>query len=282
MSFPNSIHHHGRKRLLDMKSLNKNSHYVHTRHTLSPFLKGGLRGIIDREVSRMNRLKSPLIFTLILPLFFSCATSKKDITTLPSFKLAEATLTKRLYIKDTTAVPIEPTLTFTTEDSEAISYVKLKNLTGEHKLRWDWIGPKGEIYSSSGDYVLKASKGRYREEVVAWHKLSIRGDRASHSPGEWQIKIYLDDTLILQKGFTIETDVETLPEITKRADSKSWGLIIGIDKYPALPSVDYAENDSNLMKTYFIKILGASVKAFTILLSRKAPNSRLKGYIRGY
>src|SRR3989304_5118845 len=141
----------------------------------------------------MNTLKLFIIFSLILPLLFACATPRKDIATLPSFKLAEATLTKRLYIKDTTAVPIEPTLTF-----------------------------------------------------------------------------------------TIETDVETLPEITKRADSKSWGLIIGIDKYPALPSVDYAENDSNLMKTYFIKILGASVKAFTILLSRKAPNSRLKGYIRGY
>src|SRR3972149_6499710 len=75
-----------------MKLLNKYSHYVHPHHTLSPFLKGGLRGIIDREVSRMNRLKSPLIFTLILPLFFSCATPKKDITTLPSFKLAESFL----------------------------------------------------------------------------------------------------------------------------------------------------------------------------------------------
>ena len=149
----------------------------------------------------MNKLITLFILILMFPLLFACATTKKDIATLPSFKLAESTLTKRLYVKDTTAVPIEPTLTFTTEDSEAISYVKLKNLTGEHKLRWDWIGPKGEIYSTSGDYVLKASKGRYREEVVAWHKLSIRGDMASHSPGDWQIRIYLDDVLILQKGF---------------------------------------------------------------------------------
>src|SRR3989304_7300821 len=265
-----------------MKLLNKYSHYVHPHHTLSPLLKGGLRGIIDREVSRMNRLKSPLIFTLILPLLFSCATPKKDITTLPSFKLAESTLTKRLYVKETTAVPIEPTLIFTTEDSEAISYVKLKNLTGEHKLRWDWIGPKGEIYSSSGDYVLKASKGRYREEVVAWHKLSIRGDRASHSPGEWQIKIYLDDTLILQKGFTIETDVETLPEITRRPDSKSWGLIIGIDRYSALPSVDYAENDARLIKGYFTKILGVPEENIISLTGRAATKCSIKGYLRSY
>lgn len=134
---------------------------------------------------------------------FACASTKKDITTAPTFKFAEASLTKRLYVKETTAVPIEPTLTFTTEDSEAISYVKLKNLAGEHKLRWDWIGPMGEIYSSSGDYIMSASKGRYREEVVAWHRLSIRGDRASYFPGEWQIRVYLDGTLIIQKGFTI-------------------------------------------------------------------------------
>src|SRR3989337_3657766 len=199
----------------------------------------------------MNKQIALVIIVVISAMFCACATAKKDTATLPPVKFAEATLTKRLYVKADTAVPIEPTLTFTTDDNEAISYVKLKNLAGEHKLRWDWIGPKGEVYSSSGNYALKTSKGRYREEVVAWHKLSIRGDSASHFPGEWQIMVYLDGTLIIQKGFTIETDVETLPEITKRADSKSWGLIIGIDKYPALPSVDYAETDSNLMKAYF-------------------------------
>src|SRR3972149_6140056 len=230
----------------------------------------------------MNKLITLFILILMFPMLFACATPKKDLSTLPSFKLAEATLTKRLYVKDTTAVPIDPTLTFTTEDSEAISYVKLKNLAGEHKLRWDWIGPKGEVYSSSGNYALKTSKGRYREEVVAWHKLSIRGDSASHFPGEWQIMVYLDGTLIIQKGFTIETDVETLPEITKRPDSKSWGLIIGIDKYSALPSVDYAENDSNLMKTYFTKILGVPEENIISLTGSEATKSSIKGYIRGY
>src|SRR3972149_3806057 len=230
----------------------------------------------------MNKQIALVIIVVISAMFCACATAKKDTATLPPVKFAEATLTKRLYIKDTTAVPIEPTLTFTTEDSEAISYVKLKNLAGEHKLRWDWIGPKGEIYSSSGDYILSASKGRYREEVVAWHKLSIRGDRASHSPGEWQIRIYLNDTLILQKGFTIETDVETLPEITRRPDSKSWGLIIGIDRYSALPSVDYAENDARLIKGYFTKILGVPEENIISLTGSEATKSSIKGYLRSY
>ena len=151
----------------------------------------------------MNKLISLVIIVLMYPILFACASTKKDIATAPSIKFAEATLTKRLYVKDTTAVPIEPTLTFSTEDSEAISYVKLKNLAVEHKLRWDWIGPKGEIYLSSGDYTLSASKGKYREEVVAWHRLTIRGERASHYSGEWQITVYLDGALIIQKGFLI-------------------------------------------------------------------------------
>src|SRR4030067_1267433 len=151
----------------------------------------------------MNKLIIPIVLIMMTHMLFACASTMKDMTTVPSIKFAEATLTKRLYVKETTAVPIEPTLIFTTEDSEAISYVKLKNLAGEHKLRWDWIGPKGEIYSSSGDYSLKASKGRYREEGVPWHKFTTRGDRASYSPGEWEIRVYLDDVLIIQKGFTI-------------------------------------------------------------------------------
>src|SRR4030067_2855384 len=154
----------------------------------------------------MNKLIVLFILMLMSHTLFACAFIKKDIATLPSFKFAEASLTKSLYVKETTAVPIEPTLAFSTEDSEAISYVKLKNLAGEHKLRWDWINPKGEIYSSSGDYTLSASKGRYREEVVAWHRLSIRGDRASGSRGEWQIRVYLDGSLIIQKGFTITNE----------------------------------------------------------------------------
>ncbi|MCC6543830.1 MAG: hypothetical protein IT392_04930 [Nitrospirae bacterium] len=154
----------------------------------------------------MKRLSTFFILILISPMIFACATAKKDIATAPNMKFAEATLTRRLYVKDTTAVPIEPTLTFSTEDTEAISYVKFKNLTGEHRLRWEWVGPKGDIYTSSGDYVMSASKGRYREEVVAWHRLSIRGDKASYSPGEWQIRVYLDGTLIIQKGFTIRNE----------------------------------------------------------------------------
>ena len=154
----------------------------------------------------MNKQIALVIIVVISAMFCACATAKKDTATLPSVKFAEATLTKRLYVKADTAVPIEPTLTFTTDDNEAISYVKLRNLAGEHKLRWDWINPKGEIYSSSGDYTLSASKGRYREEVVAWHRLSIRGDRASGSPGEWQIRVYLDGSLIIQKGFTITNE----------------------------------------------------------------------------
>jgi len=132
----------------------------------------------------MNKQIALVIIVVISAMFCACATAKKDTATLPSVKFAEATLTKRLYVKAETAVPIEPTLTFTTDDNEAISYVKLRNLAGEHKLRWDWINPKGEIYTSSGDYTLSAS----------------------HSQGEWQIRVYLDGSLIIQKGFTITNE----------------------------------------------------------------------------
>ncbi len=154
----------------------------------------------------MKKLIIPAILMLMSYMLFACAAPVKDMATIPSFRLAESTLTKRLYVKETTAVPIEPALTYTTGDSEAISYVKLRNLTGEHKLRWDWIEPKGGIYQTSGDYSLSASRGKYREEVVAWHRLSIRGDGASRFPGEWQIRVYLDGTLVVQKGFMIQQE----------------------------------------------------------------------------
>lgn len=241
--------------------------------------------VINRITLSMNRLTSLIIFTLIIPLFFSCAAPQKEITTIPTLqtvRLAESALTKRLDVRDTTTTPAKPTLTFTTGDSEVISYIKLKNITEEHTLRWDWVGPKGELYSSSGDYPLNVSKGKYREEAAVWHQLSIRGDRASYSPGRWQVNVFLDNTLLVQKDFVIESDVETLPDITKKTDRKSWGFIIGIEKYSNFPSVDYAEKDAGLAKEYFIKIFGVPEENIISLSGSSATKSSIRGYLKSY
>ena len=95
----------------------------------------------------MNRIKEAFIF-LILPLFvFACA-STKGIKKPPQLNFEEPILSKGLYHKGTSGIPVDRTTTFSTEDPEVVASLRLKNVSGKHTLRWDWYDPNGNLYSS--------------------------------------------------------------------------------------------------------------------------------------
>ena len=148
----------------------------------------------------MTYTKRHLLLIVISLLLIGCSTARQ-VRYLPSPTLTGSTLSRGIDIKDNTAIPLNPTLTFSTEDREVIASVKLTNLTGRHLLRWDWIDPEGKLYYSTDDYPLNTPEGKYKEEVSVWHRLSIKGDRVSNYPGDWQVNVYLDDSLIVSKDF---------------------------------------------------------------------------------
>ena len=43
------------------------------------------------------------------------------------------------------SAPEDETNTFSSEDSQAVMWVKLKDISGEHTLRWEWYNPAGEL-----------------------------------------------------------------------------------------------------------------------------------------
>ncbi|OGW16033.1 MAG: hypothetical protein A2035_00615 [Nitrospirae bacterium GWA2_42_11] len=228
----------------------------------------------------MNKISFTLS-TIFCMLLTACS-HVKEIKTLPSLSLEKVVISRGIDIKDNTAIPLNPTLTFSTEDREVIASVKLTNLTGRHLLRWDWIDPEDKLYYSTDDYPLNTPEGKYKEEVSAWHRLSIKGDRVSEYPGDWQVNVYLDDSLIVSKDFKIEVDINTISGFGNKPDPAKWGLIIGIENYPNFPAVDFAEGDALLVKEYFIKVLGVPEENIISLLGKDATNARIRGYLKSY
>ncbi len=49
-------------------------------------------------------------------------------------------------VEQYSAIPLNITTTFSTQDIKVISYITFKNLTSRKKLRWEWYSPNGNLY----------------------------------------------------------------------------------------------------------------------------------------
>ncbi|MBI3813075.1 MAG: caspase family protein [Nitrospinae bacterium] len=217
---------------------------------------------------------------LLLASLFSCS-STNEIRKPPSLKVAELTLTKGID-KGLIANPINPTAAFITQDTETVAHPKIENMHGSHTIRWDWHGTDGKVNYTSGDYQVHVSKDKFHKQFTAWHSLPIKGEKASNNAGEWQVKVYFDGELHTTKGFNIEyadIDIEKLPQ-TAQVYPNRWGLIIGIETYANLPSVDYAKKDALIVRDYFTKVLGIPQENLIYLADEKATKSAIAGNIK--
>jgi uncharacterized caspase-like protein len=203
----------------------------------------------------MNKIKEALIF-LILPLFVFACSSTKEIKRPRQFGFEEPILSKAIHYRGSKGIPLNPTATFSTEDPTVIASLKLRNISERHTLRWDWYDPNGNLYSSTGNYPIKASKGKYLRETTAWHKLSIRGERAARNLGEWKVNVYLDREFIASKSFEIKPEpsliarikpIEEKPKMVKFPKKGNYyAVVIGIGKYKddKIPKLKYTTVDA--------------------------------------
>ena len=204
-----------------------------------------------------------LIFCWLILLAGCATTDKKEAE--PVFSVAGTDLVKQVLVEGNTSVPIQPDGEFTTQDSAVIAYVKLKNLSGEHRISWEWIEPSGNRYYKTKDYPLRTSKDSYVEETATWHKLSIKGDPAEKHIGRWKVNVFLDNQLVAARSFMLKPD---LMDISHDVDGKiplattdnpdAVAVVIGNCNYqnPDIPQVKYALNDAKVIRKYLIRTLG--------------------------
>jgi uncharacterized caspase-like protein len=232
----------------------------------------------------MHKLKASLILLSISLLIFACATTKQK-QKMPPFKFGGTTLSKEINKSDDLGIPVEPTNTFNTEDDKVIALIRFENLAGQHHLRWEWYDPSGNLYFSTDNFPFKTSRDKYFPLATAWHRLSINGDPAANNPGQWEVKVFLDDELMDTKPFIVKVfkDAIQLPtDFAQKPYPKDWGLIIGIEDYAHLPNVDYARKDALILKEYFIKVLGVPEENIISLIDSDATKARLEGYLKEY
>jgi hypothetical protein len=244
------------------------------------------------EVKRrrwLHKCLSKVTIYPLLPVLFlmmvSCGGSK-TIQKTPKFRYAGTTLSKSVSASGNLGVPTTVTNRFSTKDKAVYAHLNLENLSGNHKVRWEWYGPDGKLYYATDNTRVKVSKGNYTKQCTAWHYLSIQGDKAQEMPGEWQLKVYFDNDVLEAKKFSIiaekiVTAAAPVPA-TQRIFPDDWGLIIGIEDYAHLPRVDFARKDALVIKEYFTRILGVPENNIISLIDSDATKARIAGYLRKF
>ena len=151
----------------------------------------------------MTRMMVSAIF-LILFLILSSCSSIHGIKYPPNFKFVDLTFAKGVNDQTVPAAPINSSLTFSPKDEEVVAFLKLQNLWGKHILKWDWYSPDSTLYYSTGNYSIQSADGKYFKEIAAWHRISIRGEKAANLIGVWVVNIFLDNALVASRKFKLE------------------------------------------------------------------------------
>ena len=146
-----------------------------------------------------------ICFWLIMLISCSTPTKSEQPLPMPKFKVAEAKTAKGIESIGDKTVPLNPTESFTIMDNTVVSYIKLENLSGKHRVKWKWYDPAGSLYLATQNYTIKVPSNKYVEEASAWHKISIKGEKAQHSPGSWKVDIYLDGSIVATNSFKIQS-----------------------------------------------------------------------------
>jgi hypothetical protein len=220
---------------------------------------------------------------ILLSLLLTASCSSILSSSSSTYDFSGITLSKGIDKKGTTAIPKDISTTFNTDDTEIIALLKFANITGAHAVRWEWLSPNEQLYYSTETLPIKTGEGKFRKEAAAWHRLSIRGDKAASLTGDWEVKAYMDNRLLTSSKFVLKTpSLESFSGIEQKPFPKDWALVIGIEEYGSLPPVNYAKRDALVVKEYFNKVLGVPEENIITLIDKDATKSRIEGFIKQY
>jgi len=96
--------------------------------------------------------------------------------------------------------PLRQTNFFFPQDEKVVTWFRFSYDSPENfVLRWEWITPQGKFYHRGELEIEAGSYSNYR----TWYWIKIKGNYASQLPGEWKVKVYINDTFLAERNFFI-------------------------------------------------------------------------------
>ncbi|MBA7607425.1 hypothetical protein ES703_14584 [subsurface metagenome] len=135
------------------------------------------------------------LFALIFLMIFSGANiaqeEAKDSEYLQKIALCKDILEKN---------PLRGTNFFFPQDEKVVTWLRFSyDSTENFFFKWEWITPQGKLYHRGEVEMEAGSYNNYR----TWYWIKIKGNYASQLPGEWKVRVYINDIFLTEKNFFI-------------------------------------------------------------------------------
>ena len=133
------------------------------------------------------------LFALIFLMIFSGAAMAQEVAKDSEY------LQKIVFCKDILEKnPLRQTNFFFTQDEKVVTWFRFSYNSPEiFVLRWEWIAPQGKLYRRGEVEMEAGSYTNYR----TWYWIKIKGNYASQLPGEWKVRVYINDIFLTEKNF---------------------------------------------------------------------------------
>ena len=146
----------------------------------------------ERNVLRIKLCLFVLIFLVIFSGVSIAQEAAKD-----SEYLQKITLCKDILEKN----PVQETVFFTPQDEKVVTWLRFSYDSAEKfLLKWEWITPQGKLYHRGEVEMEAGSYTNYR----TWYWIKVKGNYASQLPGEWKVRVYINDIFLTERYFFIE------------------------------------------------------------------------------
>ncbi|KQC10393.1 MAG: hypothetical protein APR54_12050 [Candidatus Cloacimonas sp. SDB] len=97
--------------------------------------------------------------------------------------------------------PVYQTNTFRSWDDKVVAWISFNYQSQEpFLLTWEWIDPDGKIYHIGE---IEMDSGNYRN-YRSWYWINVWDHYAAKLPGEWKVRLYIEELLLAEKNFIIE------------------------------------------------------------------------------
>ncbi len=92
------------------------------------------------------------------------------------------------------------------KDDKVCYYIELRDIRGEHDLRWDWYDHSKKLIRTTEKIVIGV-KGKLYKEYIAWDQFAIIDES---NAGFWTVAVFLDNKLLSSRDFEIRRDESSL------------------------------------------------------------------------
>ena len=144
-----------------------------------------------RNIFRMVLWLFALIFLMIFSGTNMAQEEAKDSEYLQKIALCKDILEKN---------PLRVTNSFFPQDEKVVTWLRFSYDSAEKFiLKWEWITPQGKLYHRGEVEMESGSYINYR----TWYWIKIKGNYASQLPGEWKVRVYINDISLAERNFFI-------------------------------------------------------------------------------